>query len=94
MEGPNGCQSKSSRFLLIGLLGIVQMGPRALHWGPTQISSHPTWRSTWRNYKTWALMRLGPYELWRQNFGPKAREMGQGFLWPQLQNLGPHEIGP
>jgi hypothetical protein len=31
MEGPNGCQPKSSRFLRIGLLGIVKIGPRALH---------------------------------------------------------------
>jgi hypothetical protein len=40
---------KSSRFL-IGLLGIVKVGPRALHWGPTEISSHPTWQSTWRKF--------------------------------------------
>jgi hypothetical protein len=29
---------------------IVKMGPRALHWGPTQITSHPTWRSTWQKF--------------------------------------------
>jgi hypothetical protein len=39
--GPNGCQPKSSRFLPIGLLKIVKMGPRALHWGPIQISHIP-----------------------------------------------------
>jgi hypothetical protein len=52
MEGPNGCWPKSSRFLPIGLLGIVKMGPRALHWCLTQISSHPTWRSTWCKFGT------------------------------------------
>jgi hypothetical protein len=50
MEGPNGCWPKSYRFLSIGLLGIVKMGSRALHWGPTQISSHPTWLSMWRKF--------------------------------------------
>jgi hypothetical protein len=50
MEGPNGCRPKSSKFLPIGLLGIVKMGPRALHWGPIQISSHPTWRSVWHRF--------------------------------------------
>jgi hypothetical protein len=55
MEGPNGRQPKLSKFLPIGLLGIVKMGPRALYWGPTQISSHPTWRSMWRKFGTKAL---------------------------------------
>jgi hypothetical protein len=50
MEGPNGCRPKSFRFLPIGLLGIVKMDPRALHWGPTQISLHPTWLSMWRKF--------------------------------------------
>jgi hypothetical protein len=80
MEGPNGCQPKSFRFLSIGLLGVVKMGPRALHWGPTQISSYPTWRSTWRKFGT---KTLG-----------LSKKMGQGFPWSQLQNLSPYEIGP
>jgi hypothetical protein len=46
---------KSFRFLPIGLLGIVKMGPRALHRGPTQISSHSTWQSTWRKFGAKAL---------------------------------------
>jgi hypothetical protein len=63
MEGPNGCRPKLSKFLPIGLLIIVKMGPRALYWGPTQITSHPTWRSTWRKFgaKTLGLStREGP----------------------------------
>jgi hypothetical protein len=73
MEGPNGCWPKSSRFLLLGLLGIIKMGPRALHWGPIQISSHPTWWSMWRKFGSKALdlskengpiTKLGPIWDW------------------------------
>jgi hypothetical protein len=77
MEGPNGCQLKSSRFLPIGLLGIVKMGPRAFYWGPIQISSHPTWRSTWRKFgtKTLGLSKgNGP----RFSLAPITK---LGFIW-------------
>jgi hypothetical protein len=53
MEGPNGCRPKSSEFQPIGLFEIVKLGPRALYWGPTQTSSHPTWHK-------YATKTLGP----------------------------------
>jgi hypothetical protein len=93
MEGPNGCRPKSSRFLPIGLLGIVKIGPRALHWGPIQISSHPTWQSTWRKFgaKTLGLSKengprfsLAPInKTWtHMRLGPK---MGQRALHWEAQ---------
>jgi hypothetical protein len=80
MEGPSGCRPKLSRFLPIGLLGIVKMGPMAIYWGPTQISSHHTWQSTWHKFdaKTLGL----------------SKGNGPRFFLLQLQNLGPYEIGP
>jgi hypothetical protein len=75
MKGPNGCRPKLSRFLPIGLLIIVKMGPRALHWGPTQISSHPTWRFTWHKFgaKTLGL----------------SKENGPRFSLAPITKLGP-----
>jgi hypothetical protein len=63
IEGPFGCRPKSFKFQSIGLLGIVKLGLRALYWGPIQISSHPTWRSTWHKFsaKTLDLSKeIGP----------------------------------
>jgi hypothetical protein len=55
----------------------VELGPRALHWGPTQISYCPTWRSTWHEFGA-KILGLS------KNDGPR-------FSLPQFQNLGPND---
>jgi hypothetical protein len=65
-----GAGPKSSRFLSIGLFRILQMGPRAL-----QISSHPTWRSTWRKFGA-------------KNLG-LSMENGPRFSLAPITKLGP-----
>jgi hypothetical protein len=78
MEGPNGCQPKSARFLPIGLLGN---GPKGFTLGsnPNFFTSH---------------MAIYMAQIWRQNFGPKQGKWAKVFLGPNYKTWVHMRLGP
>jgi hypothetical protein len=81
IEGPNGCWPKSSRFLPIGLLGIVKMGPKGFTLGANS------------NFFTFH-MEVYVAQIWRQNFGPKQGKWAKVFLGPNYKTWAHMRLGP